>query len=169
MASSILDRKLDLLYLIYFFLHIPVMFLMDLQSLYPASLTPSFLTAIKDFHIANYNDLFFVSPPIYFNLFVWLECLIHLPVSFWAIRGLLKDSPRIPLILLPYALETFLTTLVCMHEYVYWPIPRYQKIDLTKLYGPYIMLSMVMAIDMFIRLWRVVSASSVAKKGKKNI
>ena len=63
---------------------------MDLQSLYPASLTPSFLTAIKDSHIANYNDLFFVSPPIYFNLFVWLECLIHLPVSFWAIRGLLK-------------------------------------------------------------------------------
>lgn len=63
---------------------------MDLQSLYPASLTPSFLTAIKNSHIANYNDLFFVSPPIYFNLFVWLECLIHLPVSFWAIGGLLR-------------------------------------------------------------------------------
>ncbi|TGO44522.1 hypothetical protein BCON_0504g00050 [Botryotinia convoluta] len=80
------------------------------------------------------------------------------------------NSPRIPLILLPYALETFLTTLVCMHEYVYWPIPRYQKVDLTKLYGPYIMLSIVMSIDMFIRLWRIVSAStSAAKKGKKNI
>lgn len=52
------------------------------------------------------------------------------------------DSPQTPLLLLPYSLETFLTTLICMHEYLYWPLSARQKIDLTTLYGPYILLCM---------------------------
>ncbi|KAB8292533.1 hypothetical protein EYC80_008243 [Monilinia laxa] len=122
MATSIFTRKLDLLYLVYFITHIPVMFLMDLQALYPPSLTPSFLTSIKNFYITTYNDQFFISPPIYFQLFIWLELLVHVPVSFWAIGGLLRDSPQTPLLLLPYSLEVFLTTLICIHEYLYWPL-----------------------------------------------
>ncbi|KAF7857933.1 hypothetical protein EAF04_009290 [Stromatinia cepivora] len=160
MATSIFTRKLDLGYLIYFLTHIPIMFLMDLQALYPPHLTPSFLTTIKTYYITTYHDIFFISPPIYFKLFIWLELLVHVPVSFWAVGGLLRDSPQTPLILLPYALEVFLSTLVCIHEYLYWPIPLSQKIDLTTLYGPYILLSIIMFIDMSIRLSHIISTST---------
>ncbi|KAG4024951.1 hypothetical protein MFRU_077g00180 [Monilinia fructicola] len=161
MPTSIFTRKLDLLYLVYFIIHIPVMFLMDLQTLYPPSLTPTFLTSIKNFYITTYNDQFFISPPSYFILFTWLELLVHVPVSFWAIRALLRDSPQTPLLLLPYSLETFLTTLICMHEYLYWPLSARQKIDLTTLYGPYILLSLIMCIDMYKRLSHTITNANV--------
>ncbi|RAL58953.1 hypothetical protein DID88_009244 [Monilinia fructigena] len=160
MATSIFTRKLDLLYLVYFSTHIPVMFLMDLQALYPPSLTPTFLTSIKNFYITTYNDQFFISPPIYFQLFIWLELLVHVPVSFWAIGGLLRDSPQTPLVLLPYSFEVFLTTLICIHEYLYWPLSPRQKLDLTTLYGPYILLSTIMCIDMYKRLSHFINTHS---------
>jgi hypothetical protein len=65
---------------------------MDLQTIYPASITPKFLTSIKDYYIETYHDQFFVSPPIYFQLFIWLELVVHVPVSFWAVGALLKGE-----------------------------------------------------------------------------
>lgn len=111
----------------------------------------------------GYSNVYFLSSyllsftyiptyPHYFPFLFFPLCPFHFPtsplLSSFPLQTPLTtytdplplDSPRIPLILLPYALETFLTTLVCMHEYAYWPIPRYQKVDLTKLYGPYILL-----------------------------
>ncbi len=52
----------------------------------------------------------------------------------------MTDSPKIPLVLFPFALQVFLSTLVCMVEYAFWPVPLQQKIDLTTLYGPYLAL-----------------------------
>ncbi|KAM3065488.1 hypothetical protein ACMFMG_011625 [Clarireedia jacksonii] len=164
MATSIFSRKLDLVYLIYFMTHIPVMFLMDLQTIYPASITPRFLTSIKDFYIETYHDQFFVSPPIYFQLFIWLELVVHVPVSFWAVGALLKETPTTPLILLLYSLEVLLTTLVCIYEYLHWPISSAQKWSLTTLYGPYILLSLVMFVDMYNRLYKLVWRQAAGRK-----
>jgi hypothetical protein len=68
---------------------------MDLQTIYPASITPKFLTSIKDYYIETYHDQFFVSPPIYFQLFIWLELVVHVPVSFWAVGALLKGESEV--------------------------------------------------------------------------
>lgn len=45
-----------------------------------------------------------------------------------------------PLVLLPFGLMVFLTTLTCMVEYAFWDVPVAQKIDMTTLYGPYLAL-----------------------------
>lgn len=50
------------------------------------------------------------------------------------------DSPQTPLVLLIYAVETFVTTAVCIAEYVAWPLTVDEKINLTTLYGPYLVL-----------------------------
>jgi hypothetical protein len=68
---------------------------MDLQTIYPASITPKFLISIKEFYIETYHDQFFVSPPIYFQLFIWLELAVHVPVSFWAVGALLKGESEL--------------------------------------------------------------------------
>lgn len=48
------------------------------------------------------------------------------------------DDPKVPLVLLVYALETSITTATCIVEYTTWQIEAQAKWDLTGLYGPYL-------------------------------
>lgn len=52
------------------------------------------------------------------------------------------DDAKVSLVLLPYAAETFLTTLTCMADYMSWPTTLEHKINLSTLYGPYLALCM---------------------------
>lgn len=91
-----------------------------------------------------------------------------MPVSIWAVRNLSKDNPKLPLVLLPYAIETFLTTLVCIVEYLTWDITGAQKVGLSTLYGPYLVLSIFMLADMYLRLnARIQGPMEVAKVREK--
>ncbi|TAQ83048.1 hypothetical protein B7494_g8629 [Chlorociboria aeruginascens] len=92
MGTSLLTRKRDLAYFVYFAIHIPVMFLVDLQALYPPSLVPAPLTSLKAFYMQTYKDLFFVAPPPFFKLFMGLELVYHVPVSLWALKGLWSSA-----------------------------------------------------------------------------
>ncbi|RWA10942.1 hypothetical protein EKO27_g4162 [Xylaria grammica] len=107
MASST-RPVLDRVYLVYFLIHIPVMFLVDLVPLYPASLwVPAdaplhALWHLRQYYIENYNDQFFLPPPAeipsFFPLFAFFELVFHLPVSLWAARApLARYRPPRPL------------------------------------------------------------------------
>lgn len=105
---SILTRKSDLLYLLFFLTHIPIMFCnapppspspnpssntppgVDLTPLYPPSLKPTFTTTLRTWYIQTYRDQFFVSPPAWFNLYMYMELLYHVPLSIWAVGALLR-------------------------------------------------------------------------------
>jgi hypothetical protein len=98
----------------------------------------------------------------------------------------LIDSPKIPLVLLPYAVLIFITTGACMYEISFWDVPLQQKLDLSTLYGPYLAIcmframrpfyslvtdkseAMFMTVDMYIRLNDTVNKASAASiVGKK--
>jgi len=64
----------------------------DLGSLYPAHLKPTFITSIREFYITTYADRFFSHPPAWFNMYVWVELIYHLPLSFWAIGALIRGE-----------------------------------------------------------------------------
>jgi hypothetical protein len=64
----------------------------DLGSLYPSNLKPAFITSIREFYITTYADRFFSHPPAWFNMYVWVELIYHLPLSFWAIGALIKGE-----------------------------------------------------------------------------
>jgi EXPERA (EXPanded EBP superfamily) len=67
----------------------------DLQSLYPPHLVPTFMASLKAYYIATYNDLFFISPPPFFKLYMWFELFYQAPVMFWAIPNLYRSMyPR---------------------------------------------------------------------------
>jgi hypothetical protein len=63
----------------------------DLQSIYPPHLVPAFMTSLKAYYIATYNDLFFIDPPPFFKLYMWFELLYQAPVMFWAIPNLYRS------------------------------------------------------------------------------
>lgn len=77
----------------------------------------------------------------WFNTYMWMELLYHVPVSAWAIGALLRDDPRLPIHLLVFAVQTGMTTLTCIADYLSWSDYQNQdKIELGKLYVPYLAL-----------------------------
>ncbi|KAK2626366.1 hypothetical protein QTJ16_004628 [Diplocarpon rosae] len=162
MTKSIFSRKRDLAYMVHFSISLPLMFLMDMQAIYPPSLVPGFLKALESWYIENYHDRFFVDKPAFFQAFIASELFYQAPVMIWALGGLYRDSPKTPVVLLPYAMLILVTTATCMVEYFFWDIPFEQKISLTTLYGPYLALSAFMFADMSIRLNNFVDRATKA-------
>lgn len=132
----------------------------------PASAPLRFLGDLRAWYLATYADQFFVAPPLaapaYFKFFLFLEVVVHLPVSVWAVGrlsgvsgsgssssgskgGSKLDGPA-ELVLLAYGLETVLTTAVCMHEAYGWDaalVTGEQRVMLlTALYGSYLAIGM---------------------------
>lgn len=160
MATSIFSRKLDLVYLLFFLIHIPVMFCeflqlssdgdrkranarsgVDLTPLYPAAFKPQFMTDLRAWYIHTYRDQFFTQPPAWFNAYMWMELAYHVPISVWAIGGLLRDDSKVPLHLLVFAVQTAVTTATCVADYLSWSsYTNSEKIELGKLYVPYLAL-----------------------------
>lgn len=66
----------------------------DLVPLYPSSVQARFpfLHQIRQYYIDTYADRFFTSPPGWFGLYAWMEAVVHLPVSLWAIPAILRGE-----------------------------------------------------------------------------
>lgn len=158
---SIWARKLDLLYLVFFIIHIPIMLTVDLSGYYPPL---PFLQAIRDlrtWYIATYRDLYFIKPPVHFHVFLALEAVYHVPLSIWVVPAILRDDPLVPLHLLIWSIETSLTTLVCVVDVLNWPGYSGQEVlALQQLYVPYFVLALGMGIDMFLRTKNIILAKA---------
>ncbi|KAN0067220.1 integral membrane protein [Elaphomyces granulatus] len=151
--TSIWNRKLDLLHLIFFVTHIIILYLVDLVPFYPPGLTLQLHVDIRNYYKDNYQDKFFENPPAWFVAFCLMELVYHLPISIWAVGALLRDDPLVPLHLILWATQTFLTTLTCLIEMWSWTDRTgTQKYNLTMIYAPYIGYAVMVGIDMFLRL-----------------
>ncbi|KAL2040428.1 hypothetical protein N7G274_006871 [Stereocaulon virgatum] len=163
------QRKLDMVYLTFFLIHIPIMLTIALYPLSPPRLIPTLLTDIRTWYIATYNDRFFTDPPRWFTLFTVLEAAYHIPVTMTSIGPLWsgKASPTLHLNLLLFALQTALTTMVCIFEYQGWSSETSQ---LNGLYYPYLFFAVFMCVDMYERVrGRLEDAAKVEEEGRKGI
>jgi hypothetical protein len=64
----------------------------DLAPLYPDSIRPTFITKLREFYITTFRDQFFIAPPAWFDMYIWMEFLYHVPLSVWAIGALLRGK-----------------------------------------------------------------------------
>ncbi|KAJ5293431.1 uncharacterized protein N7443_009384 [Penicillium atrosanguineum] len=136
-------RKRDCAYLIFFATHIPVIFLIDTVPLLPPFMVTSLSHTLRDFYITTYRDKFFSEPPTWFTAFIWMELLYHVPLSLWAVWGLMRDHPLVPVQLLIFGVQAFVTSLTCLVEVWNWPDRSVaEKQQITSLYGPYVALGM---------------------------
>ncbi|KAF2623663.1 hypothetical protein BU25DRAFT_461750 [Macroventuria anomochaeta] len=155
MADSILTRKRDLIYLVFFITHLPVMLAFDLTAYYPINIKPLWMGDLRTWYVATYGDRFFYNPPAWFGVLTFLELVYHLPLTLWAIPALVRNDPRIPLALLVFGMETSITTLVCLAEMWSWEELRPEQRGLSGLggmYGGYLALGVFMTLDCYARL-----------------
>lgn len=91
--KGLLQRPLDLLFFIYFAVHIPTTLLVDLQAFYPSSWVPDALKQCLEWYVATYKDPFMGSttPVYWFNSFIACELVAQLPVFILSCYGLLKS------------------------------------------------------------------------------
>ncbi|BDD56200.1 hypothetical protein MAP00_001675 [Monascus purpureus] len=141
---SLWSRKTDLLYFIFFLTHVPIIFLIDTVSLFPPSLRTNLSIKLREFYVDSFHDKFFEEPqPVWFTVFIWMELLYHAPLSVWAVLGLWRDDPLVPVHLLPWAVQAFVTSLTCLVDVWNWEDRTVdEKTNITMLYAPYVALGM---------------------------
>ncbi|KAI1277929.1 transmembrane protein 6/97 [Xylaria sp. FL0933] len=182
--SSLTQSVLDRVYLVYFLIHIPVLFCVDLVPLYPRPLwEPSnaplrVLGDLRTWYAQTYNDQFFQPPPTpipnFFPLYAFFELIFHLPVSLWAVGSLWRHSGvrsgGAELLLLVYGLQTALTTLTCVWEAALWDPEivtfEQKKVVIGGLYGGYLALAVIMTIDMYARVLKRMKVADAVKKAQ---
>ncbi|KAF3391494.1 hypothetical protein F1880_007499 [Penicillium rolfsii] len=152
--APLTSRKRDCAYLLFFASHIPIIFLVDTVPLQPSWMRTELSAQLREYYVATYRDKFFEDPaPVWFSAFIWMELLYHVPASLWAVWGLKRDHPLVPVHLLIFGIQAFVTSLTCLVDVWSWADrTTAEKQQITYLYGPYVALGALMAFDMVVRL-----------------
>ena len=194
--TPLTSRPLDLVYTLFFAIHIPATLLLDCQSLYPAWLLPAPLAALPRAYVAQYGDpliggLFgFFGDAARDALEVWLrpfmvlEAVFQLPVFILGIKALYNDDPSVYPLLLAYGASTATTTLPCIVAVLRTPllsqpyvledlmgsapaITPAQRAMLLVSYVPFLLVPLAIAVDMARRCARYVRAGVRAERERK--
>ena len=120
--TSIFSRKLDLVYAVWFGLHLAIMFAVDLVPLYPAALCPQSLLDLRQWYIVTYQDRFFTNPPAWFTAYAWMEAFYHVPLSLWAVGALIRGKTVLTTIEAAFEMchRTVLSKSHCQAHVVIW-------------------------------------------------
>ncbi|KAI0064001.1 hypothetical protein BV25DRAFT_1823493 [Artomyces pyxidatus] len=171
---SFASRPSDLIYFLFFLMHIPATLLVDCQALYPASYVPDIVKAIPAWYVGMSGDPliggvmdYLGDGPnlVWFKTFLYLEAIFQLPVFVLGARGLWKDNQGIYTLLAIYGASTSTTTLACLGILANTPttspetiaaevvsITLEQRLMLFSSYIPFFLVPLYMAVDM---AWRV--------------
>lgn len=149
------------------------------------------LQQLRDFYVSEYNDPIVQEDkqPHYMGIFFAIEIAMQLPMAFYSVyrlSGKKVTSGRFELALLVYALETALSSVLCLH-FVYLQDPvEYPKKDITILQGyvpwvvarkflpstlAFVQLLMLhtaslLFVDMFYRLYSRLATTDAVKKNQ---
>ncbi|KAK1775765.1 transmembrane protein 6/97 [Copromyces sp. CBS 386.78] len=184
------ESRLNYVWTAWFALSIPIILFIDALPSYPSSLYLPPSSPLHPFHlirqdyIATYNDPIVQWSPStsvpgshdsWIGLFLYLEFGFSLPVVAYgffklAVKGK-GTTGADELLFLVYALETALTTLVCIHDVGYWD-PEVHSVEVRRrmvlqFFGPWFLVPSVMAVDMARRILGRIKVADEAMERRK--
>ncbi|KAM5544283.1 hypothetical protein V8D89_001943 [Ganoderma adspersum] len=182
-------RTRDLVYFLFFAIHLPATFLIDVQALYPKAWVPSAISSLPRFYVDMSNDPLIGSAMGYFGQgqleayawfrsFLLLEAFFQVPVFVIGLRGLWRGTTSIYILLLIYAASTTTTTLPCLAVILSTPVSptplsaglsvtTEQRLLLLSSYIPFFLVPLVMTFDMAFRVQKLIGSSVDAQKEKE--
>ncbi|KAJ3412760.1 Transmembrane protein 97 [Chytridiales sp. JEL 0842] len=167
MPTSVFKRPFDLFLLSTFILHIPITVLVDSQIVLAPYITyPTFASDAVAQYVEMCNDFLVGNPPVWFQAIIWAEIFYQFPFFFYAIWGLITDSPalRIPMII--YASHVLTTLLPIMATFVFsTKMTEQQRYMTVGIYSAWILLPIIYLLRMTV-WYKTPSASLKAKKNK---
>ncbi|KAK9467909.1 transmembrane protein 6/97 [Lipomyces arxii] len=153
-GRSIFKRPVDLLYVVYFVLHIFVT-CTGTSLLWPEEKRFKWQLALLHDQMYEYKDPLMNTMPYWFYSFMLSEALIQFPMFIVCIVGLCKDNKKIYVVMLIYAVIGLLTTLPCEAELAFnltYDLTDFERFRLMKIYFPTVILPAVMLLDMLRRI-----------------
>ncbi|XP_075052855.1 sigma intracellular receptor 2 [Mixophyes fleayi] len=156
MAS--LTRLLEWIFFFYFFSHIPITLLVDLQAVLPASWYPQQLLDLMNWYTVNFKDHLMKDPPPWFMSFVYCEAIVQLPFFPVAAYAFFKGGCRwirIPAIV--YSSHVATTVLPILAQLLYGDFPKtsqlgtpnqQERLTLVSIYAPYLVIPLLILVTM---------------------
>ncbi|PPQ73236.1 hypothetical protein CVT26_015039 [Gymnopilus dilepis] len=171
-------RPLDLLYVAFFGIHLIATLVVDLQYFYPAWLVPGWMRALLDFYIGMSKDPLVGGVDgafggsehlVWFKTFLALEAVFQAPVFVLGFRALRRGSKSIYPLLILYGASSATTTLACITTILQTPqttpetlaqgivsVTTQERLMLLSSYVPFFLVPFIMAVDMTLRVSKLV-------------
>ncbi|KAM4700263.1 sigma intracellular receptor 2 [Discoglossus pictus] len=156
MAS--LTRLLEWVFFLYFFSHIPITLLVDLQAVLPARWYPQELLDLMQWYVVNFKDHLMMNPPAWFKSFVYCEAILQLPffpiASYAFFKGGCKWI-RIPAIV--YSSHVATTVIAIIFHVLFGefpasnqlaPLTQKDRLTLVAIYAPYLLVPLLILLTM---------------------
>ncbi|XP_072285838.1 sigma intracellular receptor 2 [Pyxicephalus adspersus] len=156
MASLV--RLLEWIFFFYFFSHIPITLLVDLQAILPSSWYPQQLLDLMKWYTATFKDHLMRNPPPWFLSFVYCEAIVQLPFFPVAAYAFLKGGCRwirVPAIV--YSSHVATTVLAILAHLLFGDFPKTAELDsptqkerltLVAVYAPYLVIPVLILVTM---------------------
>ncbi|KAH9167929.1 transmembrane protein 6/97 [Lactarius sanguifluus] len=187
--TPLTSRPIDLLYFIFFVVHIPATLLIDLQAVWPKHLIPESMQFLPPWYVGMSGD-FLVGGSMgilgngsglaWFKSFLYLEALFQLPVFVIGAYGLWKDSRGIYGLLALYGASTCTTTYACIAAILEAPttsattiaqnvvsVTSAQRFMLLFSHAPFFVIPLFLAVDMAVRLQKLAAVGIRALESSK--
>lgn len=136
-------------FFIYFFTHIPITLLVDLQAIFDEQY-PQPLRDLNSWYINTYNDRIMLTKPVWLKSFIYCELFFQIPIFFYAVFCLLKKSNKIRIPGILYGAHVSTTVIPILAELYFGAeshlISLDQKIVLSGFYFPYLLIPLWFAI-----------------------
>lgn len=159
-------RPYDWFFVAYFIMHIPLTLICDAQIVFPREYFPSFaVNAMQDW-IRDFDDQLARTKPLWFQAFVVVELLFHVPYFFVAAAAFYRGDNRIRTISIVYATAVIASMIPILPEaWVQSTAPLNVKIPCISIYG----LWLLIPILLLQRVWneRVFDYETVPASDKK--
>ncbi|KAM4795303.1 sigma intracellular receptor 2 [Rhinophrynus dorsalis] len=151
-------RLLEWIFFFYFFSHIPITLLVDLQAILPASLYPQGLLDLMKWYTVTFKDHLMMNPPAWFLSFVYCEGILQLPFFPVATYAFYKGGCkwiRIPAIV--YSAHVATTVIAIIVHVLFGDFPKSDLIEplsqkdrltLVSIYAPYLVVPLLLLLTM---------------------
>ncbi|KAH9471158.1 hypothetical protein MJO29_003075 [Puccinia striiformis f. sp. tritici] len=180
------ENQRDQIYVGFLAIHLISAICVDLQPLLPHGLQLDGLKGLMNFYLENTSDPLMINAHttdpnyLWFRWFLVHEALFFVPCFILGIHGLIKRTPKIYPLLLAYAAAASTTTATSLIVVVWGdhhvPLTPTKLGVLASAYGPFFIIPVVLLIDMYIRIQRLIIrvpsgpshlSTPIAKKKKK--
>uniref|UniRef100_A0A8C5LTU9 Transmembrane protein 97 n=1 Tax=Leptobrachium leishanense TaxID=445787 RepID=A0A8C5LTU9_9ANUR len=151
-------RLLEWIFFLYFFTHIPITLLVDLQAVLPPQLYPQELLDLMKWYVVNFKDHMMMNPPAWFLSFCYCEGLFQLPFFPVAAYAFFKGGCRwirIPAIV--YSTHVATTVIPIIAHVLFADFERSNGVDppnqkerltLASIYAPYLVVPLLILLTM---------------------
>eukprot|EP01098_Paradermamoeba_levis_P009028 TRINITY_DN3738_c0_g1_i1.p1 TRINITY_DN3738_c0_g1~~TRINITY_DN3738_c0_g1_i1.p1 ORF type:complete len:178 (-),score=41.83 TRINITY_DN3738_c0_g1_i1:107-640(-) len=153
-TKSLFQRPLDLLFVIYFIIHIPITPFIDSQAVINRDWQPKLTFDAVDWYSTDLGDDLMRNSPPWYQSFIWCEIFFQWPFFFFAIYAFVQGRNwiRIPAIIYGSHVTTTLIPILAeiwFSRTPHWQnLPTQKKAILTLIYSPFLLIPVLLTLKM---------------------